>query len=112
MAWSYRYREHNQWVRDHVPAAQLLEWQVTDGWQPLCDFLEVRATECPNELPFPRSNSRRQMAIAFGIVRTIAVAYPLLLTLPLWIMWKLLRRCTSRSLSTQEDRAISNKKSQ
>ena len=52
------YQEHNQRVREAVPSEQLLEYQVGPhggGWEPLCNFLQVR--ECPLETPFPRSNS-------------------------------------------------------
>ena len=35
-----------------IPASQLLEYDVRDGWKPLCDFLDVPV---PNE-PFPREN--------------------------------------------------------
>ncbi|MEM6708076.1 MAG: sulfotransferase family protein [Pseudomonadota bacterium] len=44
---------HNQAVRETVPAAQLLEYQPGDGWEPLCAFLEVPV---PDE-PYPRVNS-------------------------------------------------------
>ena len=40
-----------QWrerVRRTVPKSQLLEFKVTDGWKPLCDFLEV--AECRQAL--------------------------------------------------------------
>ena len=42
----------NQEVRDTVPAEKLLEFAVTDGWEPLCKFLEV---DVPDE-PFPHLN--------------------------------------------------------
>jgi Sulfotransferase domain len=35
------FERHNQAVRDAVPADRLLEYRVGQGWQPLCDFLEV-----------------------------------------------------------------------
>ncbi|RMF82455.1 MAG: sulfotransferase family protein [Chloroflexi bacterium] len=47
----------NRWndeVQQTVPAERLLVYQVQEGWQPLCDFLDVPA---PDE-PFPRSNTR------------------------------------------------------
>jgi len=46
------YQRHNQQVRDTVPADRLLEYQVADGWQPLCAFLQVAVPE----QPFPRLN--------------------------------------------------------
>lgn len=46
------FEEHNEAVRREVPADRLLEFEVSEGWQPLCDFLGVAV---PEE-PFPRSN--------------------------------------------------------
>jgi hypothetical protein len=45
---------HNQLVRQLVPAANLLEFQIGAGWGPLCGFLGVPV---PN-IPFPRTNHR------------------------------------------------------
>jgi hypothetical protein len=38
---------HNQEVRDTVPAGRLLEWKPADGWEPLCEFLEVPIPPVP-----------------------------------------------------------------
>lgn len=38
---------HNQEVRDTVPADRLLEWSPADGWEPLCQFLEVPVPAAP-----------------------------------------------------------------
>ena len=46
------YRLHNQQVRDLVPRGQLLEYNVKEGWGPLCAFLGV---EVPDK-PFPKLN--------------------------------------------------------
>jgi sulfotransferase family protein len=45
----------NQAVSDTVPAERLLVWYPRDGWQPLCDFLEV---EVPAE-PLPLLNDSK-----------------------------------------------------
>jgi hypothetical protein len=34
-------KRHNQEVRETVPVGRLLEWKPADGWEPLCEFLEV-----------------------------------------------------------------------
>lgn len=52
------YREHNEAVQREIPADRLLVFEVSQGWQPLCDFLGVPV---PDE-PFPRSNDRAQFA--------------------------------------------------
>jgi hypothetical protein len=46
------YEAHNAAVRDAIAPEQLLEWQVTDGWTPLCERLGVAV---PAE-PFPHAN--------------------------------------------------------
>jgi len=45
---------HNDAVKASIPARQLLVYQVTEGWEPLCTFL---GTPIPDEV-FPRTNSR------------------------------------------------------
>jgi Sulfotransferase domain len=46
------FTEHNDEVRRTVPAERLLEYEVSQGWEPLCRFLGVPV---PAE-PFPRLN--------------------------------------------------------
>jgi len=46
------FKRHIEDVRSYVPSHRLLVYEVRQGWQPLCDFLEVRV---PEE-PFPRLN--------------------------------------------------------
>lgn len=48
------FNNHILTVRRSVPASRLLVLDVAEGWQPLCDFLEV---ETPGE-PFPHLNDR------------------------------------------------------
>ena len=43
---------HNEQVERDVPAERLLVWRVEDGWQPLCEFLEVPVPDSP----FPHVN--------------------------------------------------------
>jgi hypothetical protein len=49
------YRKHVQHVITVVPREQLLQFDVRDGWEPLCDFLQKAV---PAE-PFPKVNERR-----------------------------------------------------
>jgi hypothetical protein len=46
------FKRHNQSVRDTIDPARLLEFDVREGWAPLCHFLDV---SIPDE-PFPRLN--------------------------------------------------------
>ena len=47
---------YHQEVQDTVPAERLLVWSVADGWEPLCEFLEVPIPEAE----FPRVNDSAQ----------------------------------------------------
>lgn len=49
-----RYRRHVREVRAEIDPERLLEYDVADGWRPLCDFLGV---EVPAGTEFPRSNA-------------------------------------------------------
>ncbi len=49
---------HHDAVRREVPAGRLLEYEVTQGWAPLCGFLGVPV---PDE-PFPRLNDSAAFA--------------------------------------------------
>ena len=46
------FQRHNQSVVDTVPSKRLLQFQVSDGWGPLCAFL---GCDVPDE-PFPHIN--------------------------------------------------------
>jgi hypothetical protein len=48
------YQEHIDHVIREVPKERLLQFEVKEGWEPLCKFLGKRV---PNE-PFPRMNER------------------------------------------------------
>jgi hypothetical protein len=47
---------HNEEVKRAIPAERLLVWNVAEGWEPLCEFLEVPV---PAE-PFPHVNDRKE----------------------------------------------------
>jgi hypothetical protein len=48
------YRKHIQRVGEVVPKERLLQFDVKDGWKPLCDYLQKAI---PTE-PFPKVNER------------------------------------------------------
>ncbi len=56
------YRRNNEKVRDTIPADRLLVFTPTDGWEPLCRFLEVPVPQGP----FPRSHARDEFWAHFG----------------------------------------------
>lgn len=54
------YEEHNRRVREVIPSDRLLEYNVKQGWEPLCNFLEI--ADCPTT-PFPRTNSATSVQV-------------------------------------------------
>lgn len=56
------YRRNNAKVRATIPADRLLVFSPTDGWQPLCRFLDVPVPA----KDFPRSNARDEFWALFG----------------------------------------------
>ena len=57
------YEQHNAEVRAGVPEHRVLEFDVEQGWAPLCEFLEVAV---PDE-PFPRLNDTAGFRALFGL---------------------------------------------
>lgn len=51
-----RFEAHAEAVKETVPAARLLVFDVKQGWAPLCDFLGMDVPEGP----FPRTNDRAE----------------------------------------------------
>ncbi len=54
------YKAHNAKVRETIAPERLLVYHVSDGWQPLCDFLGVAVPDGPT----PKVNSRAEFAAA------------------------------------------------
>ncbi|MEY2398661.1 MAG: hypothetical protein QOJ00_1835 [Actinomycetota bacterium] len=50
------YEAHNEHVRQNADPARLLEWQASDGWEPICARLGLPV---PAE-PFPHNNSTEE----------------------------------------------------
>jgi hypothetical protein len=50
------YNDHNETVRRTIPPERLLEYDVSQGWEPLCKFFGVPVPD----VEFPRTNSREE----------------------------------------------------
>jgi hypothetical protein len=57
------FEAHNAAVRAGVPADRLLEWTVTDGWEPICARLGLAV---PDE-PFPLTNTTSETRELLGM---------------------------------------------
>jgi len=68
------YQDHIEEVKRVVPAAQLLLFEVKEGWDPLCKFLNKPVPS----VPFPNCNDtadfKKRMGLAIWIDRILAVA--------------------------------------
>ena len=59
------YEKHNQAVEETLPAERLLIFEAAQGWQPLCDFLDVPV---PEE-DYPRTNSTEEFQKMAQLIR-------------------------------------------
>lgn len=68
------FNQHNAAVKAYVPPARLLVYDVKEGWEPLCRFLEV---PIPPNTPFPHLNDtgafRRMFQLAYGLVGLLVI---------------------------------------
>lgn len=62
------FKDHYERVRKAVPRDRMLEYQVQEGWEPLCKFLEV---EVPGE-EFPRINDAKQFIFVHSMMWWLA----------------------------------------
>ncbi|KAJ3154525.1 hypothetical protein HDU86_004654 [Geranomyces michiganensis] len=51
------FADHIAEVKRAVPPEQLLVFEVSEGWEPLCKFLGVPV---PQDMPFPRTNEKAE----------------------------------------------------
>jgi len=58
------YERWNQEVKDTVPADRLLVWDPKEGWEPLCEFLELPVPEQP--LPHVNDTENFQKNLIMG----------------------------------------------
>lgn len=61
------FKEHNDLVRRVTPPERFLEYQVGEGWEPLCKFLDK---EVPRNREFPFLNSSKSFQESDGVFPT------------------------------------------
>ena len=79
-----------EFVRQTVPAEKLLEFDVRQGWGPLCEFLGIK--EVPEE-PFPHINDRVVVDVIVKVFVAITWLWPLMVALPFLVAYYFVRRC-------------------
>ena len=104
------YERHVASVRGKVPPERLLEFNVKDGWEPLCEFLGLPVPD----IPFPNiadSSLFIQFRRAWLFIVYAWVPCSVLLC---WIVWRLLQRIMTMlfpaSMKRQAKITISNDK--
>ena len=58
----HAYRQHYAEVKAAVPKENLLEYELSMGWEPLCEFLGKPVPD----VPFPHANEAQMLDAAFG----------------------------------------------
>ena len=83
-------------VKERVPEERLLVYEVSEGWEPLCNFLGV---EVPENEPFPHLNDTESFRkfIRLGSILAIGVPVVLILVVGLALLLFARRRGRSRS---------------
>ena len=64
------FNEHMVTVKDTIAPERLLVYEISEGWEPLCNFLNVPV---PLETPFPRVNEGHEIKKAIKAVRIIRI---------------------------------------
>jgi len=74
------FNSHIEEVKSVVPKDQLLIFDVREGWEPLCTFLDLPVPDTP----FPNVNDKRQIQVIYNLIRL--VTWITLLSLPLLLV--------------------------
>ena len=68
-----------------MPTDQLLVFDVREGWEPLCKFLDLPVPD----IPFPNVNDKRQIAVLSNMIHLISwitvIGVPLLMFVALFL---------------------------
>jgi hypothetical protein len=71
------YNEHIVNVKNTIPHDRLLIYHVHEGWEPLCEFLNV---DIPDNIPFPHVNDTAEMLRNFSIIKALPYLLILFIT--------------------------------
>ena len=79
---------HNEHVRSIVPQHNLLDYEVSEGWEPLCKFLGKSGPDGP----FPCVNEGSQMVDRMKVLLFIKAlqgfTVPAIVALVSWVIWR------------------------
>ena len=57
------YERHNAAVRAEIPKSRLIDWQASDGWEPICAALKLAVPDSP----FPLTNTTNDFRAMLGV---------------------------------------------
>ena len=89
------YEAHNARVRETINPDHLLEYDVKQGWEPLCKFLELE--NCPTAArPFPKSNSA--LSVQVQAIASMVCLLMVLLFLVFFLFTYVFQRLTGKTV--------------
>ena len=95
-----------------VPPEQLLVWNVKQGWEPLCTFLDKPVPDCP----VPRENMKAELIDKYretdfiqGVIKSTLLNIGLLFSVLLIIVAVLLSPAVGNPLSNEFIEPVYNK---
>ena len=89
------YERHNEEVKRTVPNDRLLVFTPTEGWEPLCRFLEIDETDCPTT-PYPHMTDRQMMIVMSKVAMVITCVWPFVPVLGVVLILYVYRRKRQR----------------
>jgi len=98
------YRRHYRLVREGVPRERLLEYNVKQGWGPLCDFLQLPVPD----RPFPKQDLTKRSILTWlraDMDRRAAALIVAPFCLLLGCFWACCRRCRRQRGAAREKEA-------
>jgi hypothetical protein len=69
------FEQWNEQVEARVPAERLLVYRVSEGWEPLCRFLQIAP---PDDKPFPHLNDAAVFRRRILAIRAVSLGVPTL----------------------------------
>jgi len=101
------YHKHIAKVKRMVPSHLLLEYNVQQGWKPLCKFLGI--SQIPAD-DFPHVNDRVVMQAIIATFTIVAWIWPLLLGMAAYLVLKFIQLFIRRFFMTNSKATINEKK--
>ena len=92
------YEAWTDFVRKTVPKEQLLEFNVKQGWEPLCKFLGMPIPSTP----FPHVNDRVVVDIIIKVLVAVTWIWPLVFASPLLLLLCCARCCCCRKRAADD----------